>query len=103
MFISSPLFVVFHNNDVACYGFCTLAECGTFIRVQTSFRALLFGPVLILSNDIRKFRYYKYNLDYNQTKKELACTPIACMLSRLHISVLLLLFYFVFVNNVFHK
>jgi hypothetical protein len=58
--------------------FFTLAECGTFIRVETSFRALLFGPVLILSNDIRKFTYYKYNLDYNQAKKR-ACLHSYCL------------------------
>jgi len=45
MFISSPLFVVFHNTDLPSNGYYTLAGCSTFIHVETSLRALLYRPV----------------------------------------------------------
>ena len=50
--------------------FLAFAGCSTFVHVETSFRALFYRPVQILRNDMRKFKYYKYNLDYNQAKKK---------------------------------
>ena len=79
MFISSPLFVVFHNTDLPSNGFYTLAGCSTFIHFETSLRALLYRPVQILRKDILKFKYYKYNLDYYQAEKNLpAFLLLAC-------------------------
>lgn len=104
MFISSPLFVVFHNTDLLSNGFYTLAGCSTVIYVETTLRALLYRPVLILREDIPKFKSYKYNLDYNQVEKK-ACLLSYCLHVELlaYVGIVIALFLLFFAKKFFHK